>query len=111
MDPTIGPVPEADAQQMILYQSSVTTGGQPVIRRHLGPAELHSDKCNRIRGRPPLRWGRAVSPGRLLSQGDPPNQAPQFQTAGRLKVTSTCLKINVFLSQLIMTQPAREAAA
>lgn len=54
VSPTVRPVPEADTQQMILCHG-VTTGGQPVTGRHLGPAESQPNKCNRIRGQPPLR--------------------------------------------------------
>ena len=51
-----------------------------------------------------------MSPGRSLSQDDLLNQAPSFQTVGRLQVTSACLKISVCLNQLTMNQPSREAA-
>lgn len=73
-------VPEGDTQQMSLNHEA--TGGHPVVGRHLGPAQSHSNKCNRMRGWPPIRQIRASSPGRPFSQRDLPNQALPFQTVG-----------------------------
>lgn len=65
-------VPKADTEQMIL-EREVTVVEQSVTARHLRPAESHSNKCNSIRGQPPIREGRSASPKRPRSQGNLPS--------------------------------------
>lgn len=76
-------VSEADTQQMASYHTMIMME-QPVMGGHLGAAESHSNKCNKMRGQPPIGVAGLIL-RKASSSGQPPKSGSTISESGQTK--------------------------